>query len=397
MVSTPDILRIGLIGLGGAALQMLPSLMTHPRIRIAACADLNVSARERFAVDFDAKAYGHVEALCADSSIDAVYIATPHQFHRDHSVMAAEAGKHIIIEKPMALNLDDCDVMIEAAERNGVRMVVGHTHSFDAPIMKMREIIRSGALGPVAMINTFSYGNFLYRPRHPDELQTDLGGGIIYNQVPHQMDIVRLLGGGMVRSIRSMAWQLDPARPTEGSHITFLQFEDDSAATLVFSSYDYFDSDEFNDWVGELGEKRKPGGNGTARAILREVKSQEAEAALKIFRAYAGKPQIAAPAHQPHCGVTIVSCSGGDMRASTNGVVIYGRDGLVNVPVMPGRAFPDKSAVIDELYEAIINDREPIRNGRWGKATMETSVAVLNSAKTRQEIILRHQVPVLDS
>ncbi|MDE8651867.1 Gfo/Idh/MocA family protein [Novosphingobium album (ex Liu et al. 2023)] len=73
----------------------------------------------------------------------------------------------------------------------------------------MRALIREGVIGPVSMINSWNYGNFLYRPRRPEELRTDAGGGIIYNQVPHQVDVARLLGGGMVRSVRSMAWTLD--------------------------------------------------------------------------------------------------------------------------------------------------------------------------------------------
>lgn len=396
MTGRLEILGLGLIGLGGAAMQMLPSLIAHPRVRLAACADLDRQARERFAADFGAVAYDRVEVLCADPSVDAVYIATPHQMHRDHAVAAAKAGKHIIVEKPMALTLEDCDTMIEAAEQNGVRIVVGHTHSFDPPIQKMREIIRSGELGTLAMINTFSYGNFLYRPRRPEELRTDLGGGIIFNQVPHQIDVVRLLGGGLIRSVRAMAFALDSKRSTEGSHMTFLQFEDGCAASLVYSGYDYFDSDEYHGWVGELGDERKPGGHGSARAALRRVSTPEAEAALKGSRAYSRRPNLTAPKHPPHCGITIASCAGGDLRASVDGVTIYGRDGMVERPVQPGRAYPDKEAVVDELYDAILLNREPVHNGRWGKATMEASLAVLVSAQTRREVVLKHQVPVND-
>jgi phthalate 4,5-cis-dihydrodiol dehydrogenase len=357
-----------------------------------ACAELNAQARERFAADFNAAGYDQVEALCEDPAIDAVYIATPHQWHRAHAAMAADAGKHIIIEKPMALTLEDCDAIIRAAERNAIRVVVGHTHSFDPPIRKMHEIISSGELGPLAMINTWNYGNFLYRPRRPEELRTDLGGGIIFNQVPHQMDVVRLLGGGMVRSVRAMAWALDPRRPTEGSHMTFVQFECGATASVVFSGYDYFDSDEHHDWIGELGEDRKAA-HGAARIRLAGVASPEAESALKGSRVYAGIPTVVAPGHPPHCGVTIASCAGGDLRASPDGVTVYGRNGRVEVPVPPGRAFPDKEAVIDELFDAVVHDREPIHNARWGKATIEACLAVLESANTRQEVMLKHQVP----
>lgn len=394
MLSVPEFLRFGLIGLGGAAMQMLPSLIAHPRVRIAACSDVNEAARERFAADFGATPYADAEALCADRDVDAVYIATPHQFHLRHVVIAAEAGKHIIVEKPMALTLEDCDVMIDAVERSGVRMVVGHTHGFDAPVMKMHEIVSAGTLGPVAMINCFSYGSFLYRPRRPEELDTGKGGGIIFNQVPHQMDVIRLLGGGMIESVRSVATVLDPDRPTEGGHATFVQFENGAGAVLVYSGYDYFDSDEFFGWVGELGEPRRPGGQGAARAVLRGVSDRAAEAALKGSRAYAGKPEIAPAANHPHCGITIVSCAGGDLRTTPDGVMLYGKDGAMEVSVPPGRAFPDKGPVVDELYDAVVNNCEPVRNGRWGKATMEASLAVLESSRTRSEILLKHQVPM---
>jgi phthalate 4,5-cis-dihydrodiol dehydrogenase len=247
-------LRLGLIGLGGATTLMLPTLTRHPGIRIVAGADPRPDAREHFTCDFGAPAYETADELCAAGDVEAVYIATPHRLHAQHAIAAAEHRKHIIVEKPMALTLAECDAMITAAERNGVHLIVGHTHGFDAPILKIREIVRAGELGPLAMINTWAYNDYLYRPRWPEELKTELGGGIIFNQVPHQVEIVRLIGGGLARSVRSMAWVLDPARPTEGSHVTFLQFADGSAASMVFSGYDRFDSDEFHFWIDEAGK-----------------------------------------------------------------------------------------------------------------------------------------------
>lgn len=393
--------RIGVIGLGGATRQMLPSLAAHPSMKIVAGADPRAEARERFAADFGAATFESAEALCESSTADAVYIATPHQFHRDNVLAAAAAGRHIVVEKPMALTLEDCDAMIAATERAGVHLLVGHTHSFDPPVLKMRELIRSGEFGPLAMVNTWSYSNFLYRPRRPEELDTALGGGIIYNQVPHQMDVVRLLGGGLVRSVRSMAWVLDPDRPTEGSHASFVQFESGAAATLVFSGYDYFDSDEFHAWVGESGEEKSPDGHGRARAALAAVGGRDAEAALKTAGAYGRGPAGSAtgsarPWHHLHCGVVIASCAGGDLRASPDGVLVYDRTGRREIAVPRGPAFPDKGPVWDELAHAIATGREPLHNGRWGKATMEASLAVLTSARERREVLLQHQVAAND-
>ncbi|MES2537857.1 MAG: Gfo/Idh/MocA family oxidoreductase [Pseudomonadota bacterium] len=397
------VLHLGVIGLGGATKQIMPTLISHPQVHIAAATDLREQARALFTAEFNAPAYASIEELCRDPAVNTVYIATPHQWHKEHAMIAAAHGKHIIVEKPMALTVDDCDAMAKAAARNGVHLLVGHTHSFDPPVMKMREIIRCGDLGALAMINTWSYSNFLYRPRRPEELDTALGGGIIYNQVPHQVDMVRLLGGGLVRSVRSMAWSLDPARPTEGSHVTFLQFENGSAASMVFSGYDYFDSDEFHFWVGESGEEKQPNRHGAARAALRKFASAEDEGAFKSGSAYGnalvqGRPPADAPArwHHPHCGVTIASCALGDMRPSADGVLIYNQEGCVEVPVPRGRAFPDKGTVIDEMVAAVTSGKGPLHDGDWGKATMEVCHAILTSARERREVFLSQQTAVRD-
>ena len=135
----------------------------------------------------------------------SIYIATPHQFHREHAVLAAEHGKHVILEKPLALTLEDCDAIIAAAERHRIHLIVGHTHAFDPAVRAMRGIIASGEIGRLGLVHSFNYTNYLYRPRRPEELDTARGGGILFNQVPHQIDTARLLGGGLVRSVRAGA------------------------------------------------------------------------------------------------------------------------------------------------------------------------------------------------
>ena len=88
-------------------------------------------------------------------------------------------------------------------EGGDVVLVVGHSHSFNAPILRTREIIESGAYGAPRMISALNFTDFLYRPRRPEELDTAQGGGVIFSQAAHQIDIVRLLGGGRVRSVRA--------------------------------------------------------------------------------------------------------------------------------------------------------------------------------------------------
>ena len=247
-------LRLGVAGLGRAFSVMLPTFTRHPAVRLVAAADTRTEARKRFAEEFSAKAYDTVAALCADPAVDAVYVATPHQFHREHATQAAAAGKHLLIEKPMALTVEDCTAIADAARRAGVHVVVGHSHSFDAPVQHLRKLIEDGTFGKVRMINALNYTDYLYRPRRPEELDTSKGGGAIFNQAAHQVDMVRLLAGAPVSGVRAVTGSWDATRPTEGAYVTLLTFANGAFASLVYSGYGGFDSDEFEGWVGEMGQ-----------------------------------------------------------------------------------------------------------------------------------------------
>ena len=176
--------------------------------------------------------------------VDVVYIATPNQFHVEHALIALERGKHVLVEKPMTLTLDDADVMIQAAKRHSVQLMVNVKHSFDPHIRKIREIVQSGELGRLRMLHYWYFADWLYRPRTAEELNPSLGGGVTWRQGPHQFDILRTIAGGMVRSVRAMTGMWDESRPVVGCHTAFLEFEDGTAATAVYSGYDHFNSRE---------------------------------------------------------------------------------------------------------------------------------------------------------
>ncbi len=163
-------LRLGVIGLGRAFSLMVPTFARHPAIEVVAGTDVRPQAREQFAHDFATHAHASAEALCDDPQVEAVYISTPHEFHAAQTKLAASRGKHILVEKPMALTLADCSAMIEAARAAGVVLMVGPSHSFDAPIARTRELVAGGAFGALRMIHALNYTDWLYRPRRPEEL-----------------------------------------------------------------------------------------------------------------------------------------------------------------------------------------------------------------------------------
>jgi phthalate 4,5-cis-dihydrodiol dehydrogenase len=324
-----------------------------------------------------------------------VYVATPHQHHAAHVIAAASRGKHVLVEKPMAITLEETSAMITAAERAGVHLVVGHSHSFDAPIRRAREIIAGGALGRVRMIAAMNFTDFLYRPRRPEELDTSRGGGVLFSQAAHQVDIVRLLGGGMVKSVRTLTGNWDAARPTEGAYASLLTFDDATFATLTYSGYGHFDADEMCDWVSETGRPKDPAAYGAMRRQLAKAPDAEAEVAAKNARNYGGADYPAGPAQAPwheHFGLVVASCERGDVRPTPKGVFVYGDEAREFV-ALPKPAIP-RAEVIDELCDAAFAIRPPLHDGRWGRATLEVCLAMLRSSREQREVPLQHQVAV---
>ena len=387
-------LKLGIAGLGRAFTLMLPTFVQDPRVELVAAADPRVAARERFAAEFGGRVYASVGELCGDSSVEVIYIATPHEQHAEHAIRAAAAGKHLLIEKPLAISIEQCEQIIEVADRAGVKLVVGHSHSFDAPISYARELIASGRFGRARMITALNYTDFMYRPRRPEELDTEQGGGVLFSQAAHQIDIVRMLATSPVRSVRAALGAWDPTRPTEGAYGALLQFEDGAFATLSYSGYGHFDSDELCGWIGELGQRKDPRAHGAARRALAATAGSAAEAALKEARNYGGaqyepgEQPAATLAHQ-HFGTIIVSCERADLRPLPSGVMVYSDEDAhletIGVPRVP------REAVISELYDAVVRDVRPVHDGVWALGTLEICLAMLRSGRGSREVLLAHQ------
>jgi phthalate 4,5-cis-dihydrodiol dehydrogenase len=383
-------LRLGAVGLGRAFSLMLPTFLLHTRIALVAGADPRAEARAAFLADTGGKAYATIEELCADRDVDAVYISTAHELHAAHACYAASQGKHLLVEKPMALTLADCAAITDAAKKAGVALVVGHSHSFDRPIARTRELIASGMFGPVRMINALNYTDWLYRPRRPEELAD--GGGVLFNQAPHQVDVVTLLAGRRVTRVRAQAGAWDKARPVPAAYSALLSFEDGAFASLTYSGFAHFDSDELMQWVGEGGQKKDPAAYGAARRALAGA-TREAEIDMRAARGYGRSPgaaTAAVPQKHPHFGFLVISCEAADLHPLPDGVRIYGND-AVRFDPLPAPAVP-RGEVMDELVAAVFDGKTPLHGGEWGYATIEVCLAMQTSAQEAREITLQRKI-----
>ena len=372
---------------------MLDTFRRDPRVRLVAACDPLAAAREQFARDFAGRTYETAEGLCADQAVELIYIASPHQLHAEHVAMAAANGKHVLLEKPMAITLEECTLAIDAMQAANRTLIVGPSHSFDAPVLKARQIIDSGAVGEVRMIHALNYTDFLYRPRRPEELKTEQGGGVIHSQAAHQMDIIRLLGGGRLRTVRAFTGQWDGKRPTEGAYSALLRFESGAFASITYSGYGRFDSDEWMEGQSELGLTKAVNDYGGARKRLAVFASEDDESAAKAQRNYGGSSykRGADPSSHQHFGPIIVSCDRADLRLTPSGVWVCADETreffATSLPDVPRRE------VIDEAWAALRESVPARHDGAWARATTEACLAILSSAREDSDSVLTWQVP----
>lgn len=385
-------LRIGIAGLGIAARQVLPGFEQVEGVELGAVSDVRPEEVEQWRKTFNVEGFSDVADMCKHAAIDAVWVATPNNMHAEHAILAAENGKHVICEKPMAVSLEQADAMVRAVEANGVKYVQGHSKVYERPIQKIKQVLASGQLGRVIQINTMNYNDWMRRPFMPSEFDVSKGGGVVYRQGPHQMDVVRFLGGGLVRSVRATTGRWNPHFDCEGNFAAFLEFEDGAVATMTFNGYGFLDVAELTWNIGEggrvhgekemWGPRRDPTG-----PISPEEKYKLPMYSLETEMAR-GRERHGA---QPFFGLLIVSCERGDIRQSPDGVYVYTAEGRQEFPV---DAHTGRIGDLQELVNCIREDRPSFCDARWARATLEALLAIYQSARERREVQLSHQVPL---
>jgi phthalate 4,5-cis-dihydrodiol dehydrogenase len=376
-------LRFGIAGVGSGGSGLLSAFHGRPHLQLTAVADTRESALARFRAEYGAETYASVEEMCASPNVDVVWVATPNNLHAEHATIAARHGKHVIVSKPMAISIDECEAMNEAAERAGVRLLCGHTRSMAATIRRMAAIARSGEFGAIGMIHSWKYADWIYRPRTPDELDVRKGGGVVFRQGPHQLDIVRLIGGGRLRSVRASVLEMDAARGAPGAYVAYLTFEDGTPATVIYSGYGHFDTSELTYGSGAY-----------RRGRITRTTSPEEEQAMKESRRYGGDGRGRERSDSDEntlgfYGLTLLSCEHADIRESPNGLYVYEDDGRRELVIDTAESRGDNE--VEEMYQAVVNGRPLQHDGRWGEATLEAALAIMESGRSGQEVLLSHQ------
>lgn len=357
--------RIAVLGWGTAGRLMAAAIDRSERFRLVGVADTSESVRAQISRPGDITVTSTLDQLLADSDPDVVYVATPTAAHADAVAELAAAGVHAICEKPLASTWADAQAACTAAEQAATVLLVGATHSYDAPVRELRRLVLNGRLGPLLGLQATAHTDWRRRPRRADDLDSARGGGLVLRQGAHQIDIARLLCGGLASTVTAQTF--GGADGGELGYSALLQFGSGAAASLQYSGAGGFDSAWLTQGVGELGCV-----NGSLDRVSRQY-----------FPAPA-RPGLAAPTF----GLIVATFAGGQAVLTSRGVLVYTADGPRDHRVDGHPSGWD--AVLAELAD-VLDGAPALHSGRWALATLEASLAVHESARENRPVPLLHQ------
>ena len=234
----PAPLKVGLIGTGLVSRGHLPAFQEFPDdVELRAVCDVREDAARAYAGEAGVEAvYTDVDRMLAEADIDAVDICTTHSTHRDLTLAAAAAGKHILLEKPMACSLDEARDMVTAADAAGVTFMVAQVLRFLPHYREARRIIQSGELGGIWAARSDSwYPALLPGSIHPSDWwgfdKQHNGGGALIMVAVHQLDMLRYWIGD-VRRVTARSWTDHPLlkNGAEDRVVATLEFENGAIA-----------------------------------------------------------------------------------------------------------------------------------------------------------------------
>ena len=255
-------LRVGIIGSGGWAKCYGAALQESQKAKLVAVAGGTRAAA--YAEKFAIRCEPSPEALCAAKDVDVVAVVCPHGVHAQHTICAAGHGKHVLVEKPMATSIAECDQMIAAAERNRVKLMVAHSRRFFPLVKQAKALLDEGAIGRIVMLRQLFSHNARTFGTAPGHWMSDpsLSMGFFIGYGCHQLDMTLHLVGSRVRAVMARFGNYWADSPIENCGAFFLDFESGAYSTLTelcsmpneLKAWPPFpDYHEVNEIIGERG------------------------------------------------------------------------------------------------------------------------------------------------
>jgi len=255
--------RVGLIGCGRVARVHAQALTELDQTQLVAVCDIKEDRAKEYGEKFNVDYYLDYKEMLARDDIDAVQICTPHHLHKEMTVNAANAGKHVLTEKPMALSIEDIDAMIGAADRNGVTLGVIFQNRYNDSSLAVKEVIDSGKLGKILGARAFitwRRTDEYYKGSDWKGTWDKEGGGFLIDQAIHTIDLMQWMVG-----------EVETIRATYGTHAhTYIDVDDVAEAYIRFTNgaegcvygncFYAYDAPVYLEIVGENGRAEILGG-----------------------------------------------------------------------------------------------------------------------------------------
>lgn len=229
--------RIGIIGAGHYGEAHAQAIAQLDDAAVAAASRTNAEALAEFTTRYGGAGYTDYADLLNDRNVDVVVIATPHHLHTQIAIAAARAGKHILLEKPMAPTLAECHQIAEAAQTAGVSLMLGHVNHFAPAYSAAKAILESGEIGEVVLGTATMQKQWMEPNRRSWHLDRSTGGGVWMTVGVHPVDRMTWLINAPVTQVSAQLSTRFYDQKADDTGMVFLRYANGAAGTVVAVGY----------------------------------------------------------------------------------------------------------------------------------------------------------------
>ncbi|HEY5585025.1 MAG TPA: Gfo/Idh/MocA family oxidoreductase [Ruminiclostridium sp.] len=232
-------IKTAIIGCGKVGHIHAQTLKNLPESEFTAVCGRDIEKTKVFAQQYNVKAYSNIEEMIAEAGVEAVIICTPHPNHAESVIKAVKAGAHVLVEKPLASSLEDCDAMIKAAKDRGVVLGTVCQRRFYTPVQRLKQAIEDGKIGrPIlGTVNMLGWRDEAYYSSDPWRgIWKGEGGGVLVNQAPHQIDLLQWFMGPIDELFGYWSNLNHPYIEVEDTAVAIIKFKNGGLGNIIVSN-----------------------------------------------------------------------------------------------------------------------------------------------------------------
>lgn len=238
-------LNIGIIGAGIICERHVQSILRMKDVKLKAVADIVIERAQAYTNHDNVNAYADYKEMIEKEELDAIIINLPHKLHRDATVLAANHGIHVLLEKPMATSAEDCRAMMKAAKENNIKLMIAHIQRYFSHNRKVKEWVQSGELGKLVAITDTRNLHYFSEQRPKWFLDKEMaGGGIFMNLGAHSLDKIRWIVDSKIVKVEGKPSYYKEGYQVEGSAQAFIEMENGVTASITCTGYNVPSYDE---------------------------------------------------------------------------------------------------------------------------------------------------------